>query len=229
MQSKHKHDGEQGAVATPRVPDRRSVGRPARVTREQILDEAERISFEKLTLPLLAERLGIRTASLYHHFESRDALLIALGARCYERFELPRPDPANWRGWLLEEAKRMHEMFVSNPVLLRVNDLRHLRSVLPMLETGLETLVGAGFADDEALFVWNSVYFNVVSQARSTLDEGSHAARALAEMLLNPDGQFPRARTVATSLMLRYRDREKVKDAWLRWLVSSIPEPRRKR
>lgn len=215
-------------AARPSSPSRRGVGRPARVTPEQILDEAERIPLAELTLPLLAERLGIRTASLYHHFESREALLIALGGRCHERFELSPPDPVNWRRWLLDTAGRLYRLYIANPVLLSVQDRRHLRSRMPIAEAGLETLMGAGFGEQEALHAWNSVCFNILGYARSAAIEGSPFALDATKLLLVPGGEFPRMRAVLTSLMTTSGDRGRDDDAWLRWLIASLPDPKRR-
>jgi TetR/AcrR family transcriptional regulator, transcriptional repressor for nem operon len=51
-------------------------------TRERILDSAQRLiqtrSFEGFSLQDIADEIGIRKASLYHHFESKDDVAVAM-------------------------------------------------------------------------------------------------------------------------------------------------------
>lgn len=57
-------------------------------TREDILDAAEQLvqsqSYDGFSYRDLAERVGIRKASVYHHFESKEALAVAMLERARE-------------------------------------------------------------------------------------------------------------------------------------------------
>lgn len=218
-----KLDARLAASAAP--PGRRRVGRPARISRDQILDEAQQIPIDDLTLPLLAERLGVRTPALYNHFESREALLSAVCARRLSELKFPKADSANWRKWLLCVATDLYQFLRSNPILLMVSDTRLVSSGLAMYEGALETLVGAGFSDEEATFIWNSVNSNVRTYATSHQYNGTAFAGALFDVLENPEADFPRVRAAFAAM----RKNEKFESSFLNWLVSSLPEPKRMR
>lgn len=57
------------------------------MTKDDIIKAAARIisqeGYDKLTLSTLAEALGVRKASIYHHFDGKDAIIDAL----YKHFE----------------------------------------------------------------------------------------------------------------------------------------------
>jgi TetR/AcrR family transcriptional regulator, transcriptional repressor for nem operon len=69
-------------------------------TREKILDSASRLiqtrSFHGFSFQDIAEEVGIRKASLYHHFDSKDAVAIAVLKRA-----------AGWVSSQLEEAAEL--------------------------------------------------------------------------------------------------------------------------
>lgn len=64
--------------------------RPAGDTRERILEAAQRLtqteSYDGFSFRDVAAAVGIRKASIYHHFESKEALAIAMTERARERF-----------------------------------------------------------------------------------------------------------------------------------------------
>lgn len=85
-------------------------------TRERILDEARRLSGERLpSMSELARKVGISRQALYLHFPSRTTLLLALVEHVDEREDLAdevarveaAPDgPAHVRAWVEMQARR---------------------------------------------------------------------------------------------------------------------------
>ncbi|RFS82167.1 TetR/AcrR family transcriptional regulator [Actinomadura spongiicola] len=67
------------------------MGRPAKFSRDQILDAALAITAETgpgaVTISAIARRLGAPSGSLYHRFPSRDLLLATLWTRTVRRFQ----------------------------------------------------------------------------------------------------------------------------------------------
>ena len=139
---------------------------PARpvVTRERLVREAlallDEVGFDGLTMRRLAERLGVRAASLYNHIGDKVELLALLGdAVCAEVRE---PDPgADWRAQLEALAADYRR------VLLAHRDAARVLQVTPpvgpnrlrLVERTLAILRAAGFAD--ALVADAATVFNV--------------------------------------------------------------------
>src|SRR5215467_11312951 len=65
-----------------------------------LLDE---VGLDELTMRRLAERLGVKAASLYRHVRNKDELLVLLGDEISG--EIPFPNPSgSWREQLVEAA-----------------------------------------------------------------------------------------------------------------------------
>ena len=97
---------------------RRPVGRPPRISREQIAVAANEVGLEGLTLKALADHLGVSIAALYHHVSSKDEV-IRLAAEL-SALRLPRPEDRgqHWAEWLLEWARYIRDAFVHEPALV---------------------------------------------------------------------------------------------------------------
>lgn len=108
---------------TRRDPDRRSPG-----TREKILDAAERLiavhGVEGFQVKDVAEAVGIRPASVYAHFEGRDAIASEVEDRlyaCVEREVVPeRIDEGDPTELLLGMLRDMIHYYVTHPAHTRL-------------------------------------------------------------------------------------------------------------
>src|SRR6266516_4402133 len=139
---------------------------PARpvVTRERLVREAlallDEVGFDGLTMRRLAERLGVRAASLYNHIGDKLELLALLGdAVCGEVRE---PDPgADWRTQLEALAADYRRVLLAHRDAARV--LQATPPVGPnrllLVERTLGILRAAGF--DDALVADAGTVFNV--------------------------------------------------------------------
>jgi AcrR family transcriptional regulator len=207
---------------------RRAGGRPARISREQILAAARRIPANELTMPKVAERLGVNAAALYYHFASRDALLAELSAVLVNEFALRPADPRHWREWLLGTAEELLCFLLANPVTLSVQEWWWLaRMSLPLLEAVLETLEGAGFKYPEAVYLWRVVSSFVYFHARALNDlpeqTRKERERSIEEFMQRGGVAAPRAR--AYYLQATHTDTREFADAALRWMVANLPSP----
>ena len=115
-------------------PEQRSPG-----TREKILDAAERLialhGVEGFQVKDAAEAVGIRPASVYAHFEGRDAIAQAVDARLYEGIVeqvLPAED-GDPEELLLQMVGNMVRYYAACPAHLRLN-LRDLAQASYPLE-----------------------------------------------------------------------------------------------
>ncbi|MFD7713688.1 TetR/AcrR family transcriptional regulator [Streptomyces sp. NPDC059785] len=91
-------------------------GRPARLSREQIVEAALGCDLRTATMRDIAERLGVSHSALYRWVGNRDELLDLVGEVVVERI-LPaaEPTPETWRQWLADLAWRMHDQFLAVP------------------------------------------------------------------------------------------------------------------
>ncbi|MYX05087.1 MULTISPECIES: TetR/AcrR family transcriptional regulator [unclassified Streptomyces] len=91
-------------------------GRPARLSRERIVEAALQGDVATLTMRELATRLGVSHSSLYRWVPDRDGVLDLVSGVMVERV-LPEdePDAENWRDWLTRLAWAMHDEFLAVP------------------------------------------------------------------------------------------------------------------
>lgn len=92
------------------------MGRPAQLSREQIVAAALASNLETLTVRELAARLGVTHGALYRWVPSREALLDLVSDVLVDRI-LPAdaPRPGRWRPWLRRLAWAMHDEFLAVP------------------------------------------------------------------------------------------------------------------
>ncbi len=138
-----------------------------------LLDE---IGLDELTMRRLAERLGIKAASLYRHVRNKEELLVLLGDEISG--EIPSVAPGGrWRAQLVEMARN-----VRRGLLAHRDAARLLASTAPFgprrlrhIETVLRILRSAGLSGRDAA---RAAYHlnNFVTEFAA--DEGRYAAAA---------------------------------------------------
>jgi len=70
-----------------------------------------------LSLRHLGTRLRVNSASLYHHFASKEDILLAVARAALREITLP-PLDADWEGWICENAVAYRRLLVRKPFLL---------------------------------------------------------------------------------------------------------------
>ncbi|WP_315724157.1 TetR/AcrR family transcriptional regulator [Sphingosinicella rhizophila] len=92
------------------------MGRPPKITRDEILDAASQSTAEDLQLTSLARALGISVKTVYYYFPTRRALIDALTDRAVSHMGLPEFDRAkDWRAVLAEDARWHYRLGSSQP------------------------------------------------------------------------------------------------------------------
>lgn len=137
-----------GANVTPRM------GRPPIVDRDAIVRAALEISFVKLTMSAVAQRLGASHSTLYRYFASRDALASAAIDRAVEAIDWPEPD-GEWRSYLSALAWSYWDLYQSHPGLAaEVSSLRSTsRGMVTLTNDAAVALLGFGFSAPQAVLV----------------------------------------------------------------------------
>jgi AcrR family transcriptional regulator len=91
------------------------LARPASLTSERIaaaaVELADRTGLEALTMRRLATGLGVATMSLYRHYPSREALIVAMTDTVLEEIEPPGEEPTGWRARLEHEAREEWRLY----------------------------------------------------------------------------------------------------------------------
>ena len=150
-----------------RPPVRR--GRPPRVSRETILDAVDARGDADWTMAGIASELGVSEPAIYYHFPSKQALVVALGARVLGEFQLPQPRE-DWEPWLEEFAHRLLAVYRGHPFLQDV-DMASVVTLQPgsmhLLEDVLGYLVSCGFTLQDAVYAVHLV-MTVVQQFGGT-------------------------------------------------------------
>ncbi len=104
-------DGEDGERRLPL--DRDRVVRVA-------LDLLDEVGLDGLSMRRLADRLGVKAASVYWHVRDKEELLDLVFDHVIGEVEVPEPDPLRWREQVWEVACRMRRVANSHRDVARI-------------------------------------------------------------------------------------------------------------
>ncbi|MFC7831010.1 TetR/AcrR family transcriptional regulator [Streptomyces sp. NPDC057375] len=153
----------------PSVP-RKAVGRPPRISREEVVEAARRIvaeqGMDRLTMRRLATEVGSTPMALYHHVRNKEELLVLLlddyAARTLRRPELP----ALPRDRIVLAAATIHEALAACPWIveaLTADDLM-AASALWFVEQIVDGLVECGLTRDRAVHGYRTIWYYTVGE-----------------------------------------------------------------
>ena len=83
----------------------------------ELLDE---VGLDGLTMRRLADRLGVKAASVYWHVRDKEELLDLVFDRVIGEVEVPNPDPLRWQEQVWEVARRMRRVTNSHRDVARI-------------------------------------------------------------------------------------------------------------
>ena len=108
-------------------PESSRVGRPARVSRPEVVAAAVALADEqglgKVSMRAVARSLGVGTMTLYSHVPGREELIDLMIESAYGELELPGP-ALDWRPALETYARAQWTMLRAHPWLLDINPWR---------------------------------------------------------------------------------------------------------
>jgi len=130
-------------------PSRR--GRPARISRDQIVEAAVELGLDGVTMQGLAERLGVTTPALYSHVAGRDQVLDLVNAELVARMGAFSSPATHWRDWFADFAEEIRTHLAPSASTL-IGDLRGPATTvrLGMGEQGLRLMMASGFSPADA-------------------------------------------------------------------------------
>ncbi|MFJ1708264.1 TetR/AcrR family transcriptional regulator [Kitasatospora sp. NPDC088346] len=159
------------------------MGRPSRplLSRDVIaraaLDVVDEYGADGLTMRALADRLGVKAASLYNHVAGKDELLDALAELVNEEIDLTplrRPAPADWRQDLAAYARGYRAVFLRHPNTIALLARRRVEAGRQLLtyDTLLAALGRAGLAPADAAEAAAALDYLVLGSALETFSAG---------------------------------------------------------
>jgi len=207
-----------------KAPQSGQRGRPPRIWRAQIIAEAQKLPMAELTMQRLADQLGVRRGAVHRHFSSREALIAAIGEEVVASFK-PKPiDAPHWRAWLKDAFEQLIAFISENPLVLELRPWdQSIWALLPFAEAAAETLVSAGFSEEEALHLWRMIIHYAYSAACSIQASPSGNSRYQTVEAFSATGKFPHLAAVLPQL-----GREEPAQSFARsleWLLSRLAEP----
>lgn len=173
----------------------------------------------------LADRLGVKRAALHRHFPSREALIAAVGEHVLASFQ-PKPiDAAHWREWLSEAFVQLIDFMHKNPFVLALRSWdQSLLAILPFAEAAAETLVRAGFSEEEALHLWRMIHHYAYSAACSIEASPRGEDRYRTAARFSATGKYPHLAAALPKVGLEDPIRSFSRS--MEWLLSELAEPR---
>lgn len=146
------------------------------LTADELFTTALRIvdaeGLEALSMRRLASEVGVEAASLYHHVPNKGALIDGMLAKMRAEMRIPDPVPQDWVDLFEAIFVEYYRVLATHPNLVVYAG----RRVEGDPETsGLEALTFMGFAEDDAVELWQSLIafcagFSLFSSSRAETD-----------------------------------------------------------
>jgi AcrR family transcriptional regulator len=133
----------------------KSPGRPRRLTLEAILEVAEGLGLENLSVSAVAARLGVAIGTIYTYVQNREELERLVARRRVWRPQVLETNQ-HWSEIVRAHVNRMYQTFSQEPGLLSrlVTGVLGLESELPEVENFLKLMVSRGFSPKAAFDVF---------------------------------------------------------------------------
>jgi AcrR family transcriptional regulator len=144
---------------------RKTLGRPPRISREEVLTTARRIvdaeGVDRLTMRRLAAEVGSTPMALYHHVRNKEELLLLLlddyAARALHRPEMPTQP----RERIVVAAATIHDALAACPWIVEVLTADDLlsTSALWFVEQIVDGLVTCGLTPKRAVHGYRAIWY----------------------------------------------------------------------
>ncbi len=138
------------------------IGRPPKITRADIAAAVLRIGFADVTIPLVAERLGVTPPTIYRHVPDRATMLSEAWDAVVEDIAWP-PLDGHWRDDLLAYAQTLWDALARFPGVVSAlsTGLMPARTMDILLRLAVH-LHRQGFAMGDAMLVIDTVIDTVI-------------------------------------------------------------------
>jgi AcrR family transcriptional regulator len=175
------------------------MARTERLSRDAILDRALAVAdaegIDAVSVRRLARELGVTPMALYWHFDSKEALLHALGDRLLGGLDLTVDERVPWQQQLRALVVSLTAVLRAHPsAATLIGSLPDAASenALRTIEVALDILRRAGFSPEEAAHVTRQIVRTTTSMVIAELAAGEPAAGKEAFLRALPPARFPR-------------------------------------
>jgi len=152
---------------------------------EEALWIADSEGLDALSIRRLADVLGVKGASLYHHFKDKDEILDGVAFLALAELRPPADEALDWIDWLLQVARSYRDALLAHPNLLPLVLGRHNRRAgSAVYDYAAMKLTAAGIPPAYQLTVINALE----SYATGSVLYGLNAPAAAWEASLPADG-----------------------------------------
>ncbi|GAB08260.1 TetR family transcriptional regulator [Gordonia araii NBRC 100433] len=164
------------ALWDPPSPSPGTRGRPAKVSRAEVVDAAIKLAdaggLDAASMRSTARALGVGAMTLYTHVGSQPELVDAMVDRAYADFEFA-PEDAPWREAVEQHARSLWKLHRAHPWLADVNPHRLPLGphVLDVEEAGYRTIIDTGLTARQVAELIGIIQNIVVGHARSVAAE----------------------------------------------------------
>ena len=95
------------------------VGRPPRVNLQRIVDAALEIGLDRVSLPMVADKLGVGSSTLYRHVRNRDELLRLATVKVALERRLPSAPQTHWSALAMRYAQSLFDSLSREPLVIQ--------------------------------------------------------------------------------------------------------------
>lgn len=188
----------------------RRPGRPARLSRAQVIDAAVALAdeqgIESLTMRSVAHRLGAEAMSLYRHVRNKEDLVDGMVDLVFAEIDMPAG--TDWKSAMRGRAVSAREVLGRHPWAIGLMESRaHPGPAnLQHHDAVLRVLLGAGFSSALATRIYNlvdSYVYGFALQERSLPVGTPEDMAEVGEVILRqmPAGAYPHLARVGRDLM----------------------------
>ena len=143
-------------------------GRPASITRADVVDAAlrlaEQVGLDRFTMGQLAEELGVAPMTPYHHVANRTELVQLVVEELLNRVEIPGPEAGTWDVRLKALEASARRELGGIPGIRTGMSADGSPASRQLAEAVLVILRDAGFDESRALLAYGAMFTYMIGQ-----------------------------------------------------------------
>ena len=171
---------------------------------QEALHIADTEGLDALSIRRLADALGVKGASLYHHFKDKDEILDGVAFLALADLGPPEDESLPWIDWLLQVARSYRAALLAHPNLLPLILGRHNRragaavydyAAMKLTEAGVPPAYQVTLLNTLEAYATGAVLYGLTAPAAAweaslPPDGCEHLRRALRSDALDEDARF---------------------------------------